>query len=1048
MQHRDKTTHAIRIHARRGDSHERKTLLLHFTPIQHNEGLVAFRRKTFRLSLQVAASPDVQQEQTSVYAMAELSTKASRPVLGDKSSSGIGDCPLFRPQFSKQARLPMIGLHQEMLGFGRFCLFILVVWGYTISCGCGGVAQSGSKNAHMGAPSPEMQTGTYGGGNQDGTSLNILSPSPLLSGQAGSPYRSTLSAAGGMTPSPWSGDTGLLPSSVAWAPIGGSASGTPNTGGNFNLTLDVQGSAQQVANKTLPLANSSTSFDQHGGLNSVRCTSATGRFHMEKIGAHWWFCTPEGHGFFSQGLQLIGPDNNPDYFGRNSYSLVTSKYGSRNNWASMTAQRVQSWGFNTIDVGASVYMMPWLTEGGWPLDSNGLHTIPTKLPFISEINPGRDSVRNVSFGTDNWTGNKVLLTEAVKNVVSGWSALYTGWRYSIIPDYYDSRVYVFLDAELNPKTHLNQLSEMWTSPYLNYLIGLSIEDSDQMAGFTTDPSFKTNASPEWGWTLSTMAPLMTASYGSSWNYHADTTVYGKKALHDWLVAKYINISNMNKHWGSNYTSFDSTGTQITGEAVGSGDGSISTFHHTAAHRTPSRFSMQVLVNGTAIAGEHNNSVNYWENVTDVSAGMLIGPQVSGSVKFDTGAVTLTFAPVNVPLNRCQTDGSTVTVETHTQHGFWTGAKVTITGTNNCDIRNQTISVVDPWHFTFAKTRRFATEYPGKSSAIAAIPQSGDAITVSYVQNGYRIGTGFMDEDGRHPWIGKDYAYMTDVAPNVAADFRAFLVSMATYYFGTTARTLHARYPNLLYFDEVGAWNIPARAGTLQGSAPYVDGIMSGDQTVFTRGMMSFQYQYWGDKPLLEGIYLTANPDSDMFPFQANSTLATQEAKGQQYYNIATQIRNLAYPNGSCPYVGFGVWAYRDMMNERLNWGLVSYGDNAYDGHEDVTGKVQCSPPLQAYTCGGEPAYGTWRARQAVTVPSANPGNRIQVNIGGAYHIFEVTQAGTTGGIEPLWPRAVGDAVADGSVVWKNVDTKSNPDGFGDMITKVKQANALWYSHTP
>jgi hypothetical protein len=29
-----------------------------------------------------------------------------------------------------------------------------------------------------------------------------------------------------------------------------------------------------------------------------------------------------------------------------------------------------------------------------------------------------------------------------------------------------------------------------------------------------------------------------------------------------------------------------------------------------------------------------------------------------------------------------------------------------------------------------------------------------------------------------------------------------------------------------------------------------------------------------------------------------------------------------------------------------------------------------------------------------------------------------------------------------------VDTKSNPDGFGDMITKVKQANALWYSHTP
>jgi len=764
---------------------------------------------------------------------------------------------------------------------------------------------------------------------------------------------------------------------------------------------------------------------------------------MEKIGARWWLCTPEGHAFFYKGVKLISPDNSSDYFGRNNYSIVMSKYGSRNNWADMTAQRILSWGFNTIDAGSSVYMMPWLTDGDWPLDGKKLHTIPTKLPFIVEINPGRDSVRNVSFGTDNGTGNKVLLTEAVKNVVSGWSAFYTGWRYSIIPDYYDPRVYAFFDAELNPGMDINQLSQMWTSPYLNYLIGLSIEDSDQMAGFTTDPSFNTKASPEWGWTLSTMAPIMTASYGGHWNYHTDTTVYGKKALHDWLVAKYTTISSMNTHWGSNYSSFDSTGTQITGEAVGRGDGSTPTFNHTAAHMTPSRFSMQVLVNGTVIAGEHNNGVNYWDNVTDVSAGMLTGPQVSGSVTFGTGTVALTFTPVSILLNRCQTDGRTVTVETYQQHGFWTDAKVTITDTKNCNVSNQTITVVDPWHFTFAKTGSFATEYPGKGNATAAIPQSGDAIAINYVQNGYRIGTGFIDEDGRHSWIGKDYAYMTDVAPNVAADFRAFLVSMAKYYFGTTASTLHARYPNLLYFDEVGTWNIPARAGTLQGSAPYVDGIMSGDQMLFTQGMINFQYQYWGDKPLLEGIFVTANPDSDMFPYQANSSLATQETKGQQYYDIATQIRNLSYPNGSHPYVGYGIWGYRDMMNERLNWGLVSYGDNAYDGHEDVTGKVQCSPPLQAYTCGGEPAYWTWRAGQMVTVPSTNPGNRIQVDIGGSYYIFEVTQAGMTGNVQPSWPSKGSNTVTDGSVVWKNVGKKSNPNGFGDMITKVKQANALW-----
>jgi len=39
--------------------------------------------------------------------------------------------------------------------------------------------------------------------------------------------------------------------------------------------------------------------------------------------------------------------------------------------------------------------------------------------------------------------------------------------------------------------------------------------------------------------------------------------------------------------------------------------------------------------------------------------------------------------------------------------------------------------------------------------------------------------------------------------------------------------------------------------------------------------------------------------------------------------------------------------------QNLNQGLVSINDNAYDGHEAVTAKVPCSPPLQAYSCGGE-----------------------------------------------------------------------------------------------
>ncbi len=70
-----------------------------------------------------------------------------------------------------------------------------------------------------------------------------------------------------------------------------------------------------------------------------------------------------------------------------------------------------------------------------------------------------------------------------------------------------------------------------------------------------------------------------------------------------------------------------------------------------------------------------------------------------------------------------------------------------------------------------------------------------------------------------------------------------------------------------------------------------------------------------------------------------------------------------------------------LTGEQLNWGLVTHLDNAYDGHEPSAGSVPCSAPLAAYTCGGE------------SVPASG------------------------GGTPP----------------------------FGDLITPVKTANALWLS---
>ncbi|HEV2386279.1 MAG TPA: hypothetical protein VGS20_03390, partial [Candidatus Acidoferrales bacterium] len=89
-----------------------------------------------------------------------------------------------------------------------------------------------------------------------------------------------------------------------------------------------------------------------------------------------------------------------------------------------------------------------------------------------------------------------------------------------------------------------------------------------------------------------------------------------------------------------------------------------------------------------------------------------------------------------------------------------------------------------------------------------------------------------------------------------------------------------------------------------------------------------------------------------------STLGTQPARGQAYYDLASGIQTTATSAGSYPYVGTIWWQYVDSWSEKLNWGLVTNLDNAYDGHEAVRGPakapgVACSAPLRRRNCGGE-----------------------------------------------------------------------------------------------
>jgi hypothetical protein len=112
---------------------------------------------------------------------------------------------------------------------------------------------------------------------------------------------------------------------------------------------------------------------QYGGfLNTA--AKATGFFRVEQVDGRWWFVCPDGHLFYSSGLNGVGTgagtrvEGREDLFaklpppspapGRRGGSLGGSfhtwnlqrRYGDdwRTKWADLTTRRLAAWGFNTV----------------------------------------------------------------------------------------------------------------------------------------------------------------------------------------------------------------------------------------------------------------------------------------------------------------------------------------------------------------------------------------------------------------------------------------------------------------------------------------------------------------------------------------------------------------------------------------------------------------------------------------------------------------------------------------------------------------------------
>ena len=614
-------------------------------------------------------------------------------------------------------------------------------------------------------------------------------------------------------------------------------------------------------------------LDQYGGLKSVKCQKSTGRFHVEKLGNRWWFCTPLGHGFFMEGVYAV------EYSDDGYKKVVQQKYGGLiANWMIETNKRLISWGFNTL----GIYSMPipLVTDSHFP---SSQHNNPVKLPFIVTMRPALYAMRNPSLDLAGG-GSRPFLRESVKNLVEGLSPYYTGWRPPVgIADYFDPKFEDWLITFFRASKPVMKWRDSLDRPYI---IGISSDDGDEMYGFGAGDEFPStplgHTNAHLGWMIATMSPVEAAAQ----HYKAvfsDTTLHTKKAWRDFLAAKYGSVSALNAAWGSNYTAFDSSGTQVTGESVATGDGSALSFSHTLAKLTPSAFSVQVFVNGVAVGGDIGNGSIYGPNLARTS-----------TINYSSGVLNLNFTSGNAPA-------------------------------------------------------------------------VGVTITVSYMQNGWGIGTGLMDEDGRpahQVWLSGDAVYLTGANSNAKADLDRFLFKVADRYLGVCNKEIQEALPGFLFLgpDSLGSYGVPPRAPVLEAAGKDLDVLSGPGELSSSQDKVDFIAKYFGDKPIIDGQYRTAQPDSAMAHYPrplGPRNFATQQERGQSYFDTLIKMRSVTVTStGSYPFIGEAWWQYTDNRGETLNWGLVTLLDNAYDGHEDVMSREPCSPPLQKLACGGETAkYG-------------------------------------------------------------------------------------------
>jgi hypothetical protein len=875
-----------------------------------------------------------------------------------------------------------------------------------------------------------------------GGSLTIMN-ADLPNGVVNAPYSVSLAASGGTPPYTWAVTSGSLPAGLTLDPKAGTISGTPTTPGwSGMITIQATDAASSVS--SLPYSFSvKPVLDQYGGLVGQSCPS-TGYFHPQKVANRWWLCTPSGNLMWYAALGgafNAGNGCDPATGMCSTYdTIATAKYGDLNvHYGPQQNRRLQLWGFDAVGELSSGYMYPIMTCpgcDGWP---NGQQ--PVMMPMTQTIVVSPYAGVNIS----NYALNPT------KNITFGLNTNYTGWRAAMMD---------FFDPDFTQWMNNYFANDPGIKPFLtsNWVIGLFLDDTDWFWGMGAGPDFHTipagHTNAHSGYLTLISSPQQTynpdpSSRGVA-ELYSDSKVYSKVAmsfppstcssvtpcsLRDFLYQKYGgNISSLNQAWGSNYTTFDSSGAIVSGELIGTGDGTTAQFSHVLARTPVSPESVLLRISGSPVGGD----CPWWNTSCSIS-----GPNV-GSLGSPSGGVIASGPQpwlTDFAWQTCSNCGLPpasywVKITYHMQPGYTSTPSREVGGTSqtpngqivvappapvanatgwdiyvSCEnqsspgvswcgplgtwqngaetLQASNIPFGQSWVEPTSGLVTGGARVPSPASSInyangqltvtfATPPPAGAQVTVDYTANGWMYGTGLMDEDGRHTaWLGNN-PYCLSAAlscdgvdnplpnanANVAADLDAWLTQFAAQYFGSCRSSLKKYAPNLLYLgaDTIGDWGVPARKQILSAAGQYVDVAFTTwfagqPDSATSSAMYAYLTQYLGDKPIINFMGLQSNPDSSLYLYPSGYVegASTQAQRGQMYESIVNTMLTTPSYNGTYQWLGIAWWGLTDYWNEKLDWGLVSLSDNAYDGKSaSVTARTD---PWGFSTGGEQKGYG-------------------------------------------------------------------------------------------